>query len=77
MGESYSMVEVEKKEENGTRRSVWMPKDLDIVVEKARRKLGLNRSAFYKYALTKLLQDLSLLSEAVHTNSVIAEAPTT
>jgi hypothetical protein len=70
MGESYSMLEVREKDENGTRRSVWMPEDLDLVVEKARHKLGLNRSAFYKYALTKLLQDLSLLSEAVHRKEV-------
>ena len=60
------MLEVEKKHENGTRRSVWMPTELDSVVERARCKIGLNRSAFYKYALTRLLQDLSLLSEAVH-----------
>jgi hypothetical protein len=71
MGESYSMLEVEKKEENGTRRSVWMPEELDTVVEKARLKIGLNRSAFYKYALTRLLQDLSLLREAVHTKEVV------
>jgi len=52
-------------EANGVRRVVWMPTELDNIVEQTRKKLGLNRSAFYKYAITQLLQNLSVLSSNV------------
>jgi len=54
-----------KYDEGGTRRSVWMPENLDIIIEQTRKKLGMNRSAFYKYAVTKLLQDLGALSSLI------------
>jgi ACT domain-containing protein len=54
------------KKENGVRRVVWMPTELDQIAESTRKKLGLNRSAFYKYAITRMLQELSVLSKTVH-----------
>jgi len=56
------------QKENGVRRVVWMPSELDNIAESTRAKLGLNRSAFYKYALTKMLQELNVLSKTVHEN---------
>ena len=52
--------------ENGERRTVWMPSKLDSLIEETRTRLGMNRSAFYKYAVIKLLQELSILSEQIH-----------
>jgi len=49
---------VNLKEEAGIRRTVWLPKDLDTKVEEARKKLGLRRSAFYRYAIVKLIEGL-------------------
>jgi len=60
---------VEKESENGVRRVVWVPVELDNIVEDTRRRLGLNRSAFYKYAVTKVLQELNVLSKTVHEES--------
>lgn len=59
----------EHTEVSGERRTVWVPEALDRMIENARIKLGMNRSAFYKYALTKLLQELSILTETVHSHS--------
>lgn len=52
-------------ERNGIRRVVWMPLELDSLAEETRKKLGLSRSGFYKYAVTQLLQQLSVLSHTV------------
>ena len=60
---------MEKESENGVRRVVWVPVELDNIVEDTRRRLGLNRSAFYKYAVTKVLQELNVLSKTVHEES--------
>ncbi|MHA1628555.1 MAG: hypothetical protein ACTSVS_00005 [Candidatus Heimdallarchaeota archaeon] len=51
-------------EENGIRRVVWLPKRLDKIIEKNRVKLGFTRSGFYRYCITKTLQELSILSSA-------------
>jgi len=53
--------------DKGLRRTVWVPNKLDDAIESTRKRLGMNRSSFYKYAVTKLLQELSVLSETVHT----------
>lgn len=50
------------KVKTGIRRSVWMPTEMDTIVEDTRKKLGMRRSAFYKYAITRLLQEISVLS---------------
>jgi hypothetical protein len=47
-------------------RSVALNPNLDSVIEETRSKLGMNRSAFYKYAVLKLLQELSVLTEIAH-----------
>jgi len=46
------------EEEAGIRRTVWLPKDLDIKVEEIRKKLGLGRSGFYRFAIVELLKDM-------------------
>ena len=54
------------EKETGVRRVVWVPIELDNIIENTREKLGLNRSAFYKYAVTRVLQELNVLSKTVH-----------
>lgn len=49
-------------EEKGVRRLVWLPTELDNVVEEVRTKLGLSKSNFYRYAIIRLLQEMSVLS---------------
>ena len=49
-------------EENGARRLVWLPTELDKTVELVRTRLGMSKSAFYRYAITRLLQEMSILS---------------
>lgn len=53
-------------QENGIRRVVWVPTNLDQMIENTRKKLGLNRSAFFKYAVNRLLEELSVLTETAH-----------
>jgi hypothetical protein len=38
-------------QKSGTRRSFWLPHDVDIKAEKIRKTLGLGRSAFYRFAI--------------------------
>lgn len=49
----------------GRRRVVWMPHELDDLAERTRKRLGLTRSGFFRYAVTQLLQQLSVLSTTV------------
>jgi len=48
------------------RRTLYVPVNLDEKIEKTRKRLGMSRSRFYLYAVTKLLQELSVLTESVH-----------
>jgi len=64
--ECYWGVAPMSTKENGVSRSIYFPQRLDETVEDARKKLGMNRSRFVIYAVTKLLQELSLLSQTVH-----------
>ena len=48
--------------ETGKRQLVWLPNDLFELTELVRKKWGLSRSGFYRYAITQLLQELSVLS---------------
>ena len=54
------------KPSNGHLRSFWMPGQMDKLVEDTRQNIGMNRSAFYKYAITRLLQEMSVLSTKAH-----------
>jgi len=49
-------------------RAVAVSEDLDSIIEKTRKRLGMNRSAFYKYAVARLLEELNVLTEAAHKN---------
>lgn len=48
--------------EKGVRRTFWVPADLDILIEDVRRKLGMTKSTFYRYAVLRLLEEMSVLS---------------
>jgi len=52
--------------ETGKTRAVWIPETLDELSEETRKKLGWSRSYLYKYALTALLERLSVLTSTVH-----------
>ena len=55
-----------KKEKQGALTGLYLPAELYELSEEARKRLGMNRSRFYQYAITRLLQDLSLLTTKVH-----------
>jgi len=44
------------KSEKGTRRTIWLPTNLDAKAEEVRKALGLGRSGFYRYAVTKIIE---------------------
>jgi len=52
----------------GIRRTFWMPSKLDALTEEARTKLGMSRSHFYRYAVLRLLEEISVLSTKIHQN---------
>ena len=58
------MINMTQKEQ-GTRRTMWISADLDAIVEEARKKLGLSKSGFYRYAILRLLQELNVLTTRV------------
>lgn len=49
-------------EESGVRRVVWVPNELDEIIEKVRKKLGISRSGFYRNAVLRYLESLSVIS---------------
>ena len=49
-------------EEKGERRTFWLRNDLDVLVEETRKKLGMSKSGFYRYAVIRLLEEMSVLS---------------
>jgi ACT domain-containing protein len=55
-------------------RTLSVRKELDFMVEQTRQKIGMSRSGFYKYAITKLLQELSVLSTTAHTRQLKQES---
>jgi len=59
--------------EHGTARSIYLPRTLDQQVEETLKKLGWSRSYLFKYALTKLLQELSVLTTTVHEDDIHAK----
>ncbi len=50
------------KSDTGHMESVWLPNILYEITEETRKKIGMNRSAFYRFAITRLLQEMSILS---------------
>jgi len=50
------------QEEKGERRTFWVPNDLDDLIEETRKRLGMGKSAFYRYAVVRLLEEMSVLS---------------
>ena len=48
--------------EKGERRTFWVSNNLDAIIEEVRKKLGLSKSAFYRYAVVRLLEEMSILS---------------
>lgn len=49
-------------EETGIRRVVWVPHELDEIIESVRKRLGLSRSGFYRNAVLRYLESLSVIS---------------
>jgi hypothetical protein len=50
------------EEEKGVRRVVWIPLELDALIEEVRNKIGLSRSGFYRNAILRYLESLSIIS---------------
>jgi len=46
--------------------AVYIPPQLLRMVEETRQRLGMNRSRFVQYCLTKTLQELSVLTTNIH-----------
>lgn len=47
---------------NGRYIVAWMPKDLYEIFESARKRLGMNRSAFIKFCILRALDDFQVLT---------------
>lgn len=47
--------------ESGKRRVVWLPKPIDRKMEEAKENLGMTRSGFLRYCITRFLEDRSFL----------------
>jgi len=43
----------------GQRRTVWLPAELDIKAEETRKKLGLGRSGFYRFAVVEVIKQFA------------------
>lgn len=54
----------------GKRRTFWVSTDMDQLIEETRKKLKMSRSNFYRYAVTRLLQELSVLTSKAHEKEV-------
>ena len=50
----------------GKRRTVWLPNQLDKKAEKARKKLGLSLSGFYRFAIIETIKDMQKKEETDH-----------
>lgn len=53
------------KTHTGRMESVWLPNTLYDITEETRQRLGMGKSAFYRYAITRLLEEMSVLSTKV------------
>jgi hypothetical protein len=48
-----------KNQQKGKRRTVWVSNELDERVEGIRKKLGLGRSGFYRFAVLEVVKEFS------------------
>jgi len=53
---------------------VWLSSTLDSLAEHARASMGLSRSGLYRYALTRLLEEMSVLSSNVKRHMDLAHS---
>lgn len=60
------------KTDTGRMESVWLPNTLYEITEETRQRIGMSKSAFYRYAITRLLEEMSVLSTKAKENQ---EAP--
>lgn len=60
--------------EPGTRQLVWLPSNLFEITEIVRKKFGMSRSGFYRYAITHLLQQMSILATSAKEEMLKDEA---
>jgi len=65
---------IDEQKQNRTATAVYIPATLLGLLEEARVKLGMNRSKFIQYCILRTLQDLSMLSKAVHADDVLVSA---
>ena len=47
----------------GQRRTVWLPAELDIKAEETRKKLGLGRSGFCRFAVVEVIKQFAFKRE--------------
>jgi hypothetical protein len=57
---------MEKGLKNENIRAVYMPAGLFKLCEETRKKLGMSRSRFIQYCITRTLEQLSVLTAEVH-----------
>ena len=53
------------RREDGFFRTVWVPKELDELIEEVRLKIGLSRSSFYRNAILRYLESLGVISSSL------------
>lgn len=51
------------KAKSGQMESVWPPNTLHDIAEETRKRLGINRSSFYRYAFIRLQEDMNVFSQ--------------
>jgi hypothetical protein len=57
---------MEKDLKNENIRAIYMPPSLFKLCEETRKKLGMSRSRFIAYCITRTLEQLSVLTAEVH-----------
>ena len=45
--------------QKGIRRTVWLSTELDAKADEVRKKLGLGRSGFYRYAIVEIIRQFA------------------
>ena len=60
---------VKKKLEKGTPIEVWVSKNLDDLIERVCKVLGLTKSELFRFAIINLLKEIGLLTEVIKNNA--------